>query len=188
MWPLLRLPVRRRRRRWWFWPIAVFVQVLLLAVLILVWVLGTESGLRSVLALADDLAPGVVQVGQVQGRLAGDLHLTGLAVRLPDLELSAAELTLRLAPLGGSVRDPAHRVPDRPGAEHRHCTKPAGPAKPLTLPTVVLPLGIEIDEALIEGLSISELRDDPPPPFVIDRIALAAGLSSRAGWSCASWP
>ena len=168
-------PIRVRRRRWWFWPIAVLVQVLLLLLLLLVWVLGTESGLRTAFAVSDDLAPGVVQVGQVQGRLARDVRLTGLAVRLPDLELSAAEVNLRWRPWGALAG--TLRIESLTARELSIATAPTPPdPKPLTLPALVLPLGIEIDEALVEGLYIRELRDDPPPPFVVERIGLAAGL------------
>ena len=168
-------PARSRWRRWWLWPLAVLAQVLLLAVLVLVWVLGTESGLRTALALADDLAPGVVRVGQVQGRLARDLHLIGLEVRLPDLNLSAAELHLHWRPWG-ALTGTLH-IESVVARGLSIATRPSPPdPKPLTLPALVLPVGIEVGQALVEGLSISELRDDPPPPFVVERIALAAGL------------
>ena len=93
-------PVAKPRRRWWFWLLAIPVQLVLLVILTLVWVLGTETGLRTALSLADDLAPGLVQVEQVQGRIAGDLRLTGLQLRLPDLHLSAEDLHLRWRPWG----------------------------------------------------------------------------------------
>jgi translocation and assembly module TamB len=168
-------PDRSRRRRWWVWPVAVLVQVLLLAVLVLVWVLGTESGLRTALALAEDLAPGVVRVEQVQGRLARDLHLIGLEVRLPDLHLSAAELHVHWRPWGALTG--ALHIESVVAQGLSIATRPSPPdPKPLTLPALVLPVGIEVGHALVEGLSISELREDPPPPFVVERIALAAGL------------
>jgi len=168
-------PRRSRRRPWWNWPLAVLVQLLLLAALILVWVLGTESGLRAALALANDLAPGVVRVQQVQGRLGRDLHLAGLEVRLPDLSLSAAEIHLQWRPWG-ALAGTLH-IESIVARGLSLATRPSPPdPKPLTLPALVLPMGIEVGQALVEGLSISELRDDPPPPFVVERIALAAGL------------
>ena len=143
----------------------------------MVWVLGTETGLRAALTLADDLAPGLVQVEQVQGRIAGDLHLTGLQVRLPDLHLSATEIHLRWRPLE-ALTGTLH-IESLAALDLHIATAPSPPdPKPLTLPTLVLPLGIEIGQATVEKLRISELRDDPPPPFVIDRIAVAAGLNA----------
>ena len=170
-------PAAKPRRRWWFWLLAVPIQLILLALLALVWVLGTETGLRAALALADDLAPGLVRVEQVQGRIAGDLHLTGLQVRLPDLHLSATEMHLRWHPWG-ALTGTLH-IESLAARDLHIATAPSPPdPKPMTLPTLVLPLGIEIGQATVEKLRISELRDDPPPPFVIDRIAVAAGLNA----------
>ena len=170
-------PAKASRQRWWFWVLAVPAQVLLIILLALVWVLGTEAGLRTALALMDDLVPGLVQIEQVQGRLAGDLHLTGLEVRLPDLHLSAAEAHLRWRPWG-ALTGTLH-IESLAARDLHIATAPSPPdPKPLTLPALVLPLGIEIGQATVEKLHISELREDPPPPFVIDRIAVAAGLNA----------
>ncbi len=170
-------PVAKPRRRWWFWLLAIPVQLVLLVILALVVVLGTETGLRTALSLADDLAPGLVQVEQVQGRIAGDLHLTGLRLRLPDLHLSAEDLHLRWRPWG-ALTGTLH-IESLAARDLHIATAPSPPGpKPRTLPSLILPLGIEIGQATVEGLRISELREDPPPPFVIDRIAVAAGLSA----------
>ncbi|HSQ07146.1 MAG TPA: hypothetical protein VLM84_05555, partial [Chromatiaceae bacterium] len=170
-------PAAKPRRRWWFWLLAVPAQLILLALLALVWVLSTETGLRAALALADDLAPGLIQVEQVQGRIAGDLHLTGLQVRLPDLHLAVAEMHLRWRPVE-ALTGTLH-IESLAARDLHIATAPSPPdRKPLTLPTLVLPMGIEIGQATVEKLRISELRDDPPPPFVIDRIAVAAGLNA----------
>lgn len=163
------------RRRWWFWVLAVPVQLILLALLALVWVLGTETGLRAALALADDLAPGLIRVEQVQGRIAGDLHLTGLEVRLPDLHLSAEDLELRWRPWGALTGTLHIESLSARGLHIATAHSPPDP-EPLTLPSLMLPLGIEVEQALVEGLHIGELGEDAPPPFVIDRIRLAAGL------------
>ncbi len=169
-----------RRRRWWFWPLAVLVQVLLLAVVLLIWVLGTESGLRSALALADDLAPGLVRVEGVEGRIAGDLHLKGVQVRLPTLHLDAESLELRWRPL--SALTGTLKVQELTGRGIAVLTAPSPPSdEPLTLPSLALPIGVDVEQALVEGLSIGQLPGEtgpePPPPFVIDRIRLAAALT-----------
>ena len=176
---------RRRWRRWWAWPLLVPLQVLIPVLLVLVWVLGTESGLRSALALAEDLAPGVVQVERLQGRIAGDLHLEGLRLRLPDLEVDAGSIDLRWRPL--TALTGTLRIQELAGRDLRILTAPS-PAEPepVTLPELVLPLGIEVERGLVERLSIGELPASgggeagtpggPAPPFVIDRIALAAAL------------
>ncbi|MFP4496421.1 MAG: hypothetical protein ACLFN3_10925, partial [Halochromatium sp.] len=67
---------------------------MVLIVMALVFVLGTQTGLRALLAVTDDLAPGLIQVGRVEGRLLGRLELDDLALRLPGLETSIGRLTL----------------------------------------------------------------------------------------------
>ena len=84
--------------------------VLLLAVVLVVLVLGTQPGLRAALALAQDFATGVISVGKVEGRVLGRLHLEDLEVHLTDLDLRLGSLDLDWSPLAaftGTLRDRA---------------------------------------------------------------------------------
>jgi translocation and assembly module TamB len=165
--------VRRRRRLWLALPLAVLLQLLLLAVLVSAWALGTQSGLRALLALAGDIAPGLVTVERAEGRLLGDLRLTGVAVRTPDLSLDLGELRLSWAPLAaltGTLRVEELALRDldlvtAPGEKED--------TGPLELPSVFLPLGIELERVRVERVSIAETGGEP---LRIDHLDLAASL------------
>jgi len=155
--------------------LAVGVQLALLVLLLAGLVLGTQTGLRTAIAIATDLAPGVIRVGEVQGRVLGRLHLEGVEVHLPGLDLSLGSLDLDWSPLGAitgtlRVRQLAARdiaVTVAPSEDKAR--------EPVALPEVVLPIAIEIDEALVERLRVSEPGAEQPT-FALDRAALAARL------------
>ena len=170
---------RPRGRRWLWGSLRLLLgaafQLLLLVLLLLGLILGTQTGLRTALAVVQDLAPGLIRVGQVEGRVLGRLHLEDLEVRLPDLDLTLGRLDLDWTPLAALTGTlPIHRLRVQdidltltPSEEKER--------EPLVLPEVVLPLGLEIDEALVERLRVFE-RGTEAPVFVLDRAALAAAL------------
>jgi len=151
------------------------IQLALLILLLVVLVLGTQTGLRTALAIAGDLVPGMIQIGKVEGRVLGRLHLEDLHVHVPDLDLAVGSFDLDWSPLTaltGTLR--IHRV----AASDIDVVAAPGEAKqkePLTLPDLVLPLAVEIEEALVERLKVSEPGAEAPS-FVLDRAALAARL------------
>jgi translocation and assembly module TamB len=166
-------PTRRKRRLWLRLPLIILLQVLLVAILALGWVLGTQSGLRFTLGLVEDLAPGLLQVDQVDGRVLGDLSLRGLAVRLPDLDVDLGSLDLRWQPLGvlvGTLRVQELSVRDldlvaTPAAE-------AEKGGPIELSSIALPVRVELEQVLVERVSLGQPGD--APPFKVDRIELVA--------------
>ena len=157
----------------------LLLQVLLLAVLLILLVLGTQTGLRLAIDVGEELAPGMLSVGQVDGRLLGALHLRDVEVHVPNLDLKLGSVDLDWSPLGAlagtlKIRELAVRDIDvvaAPAEEDK-------PAQPIALPEVVLPLKVEIDEALVERLRVFEPGTDAPS-FVLDR----ASLGARAGGS-----
>jgi translocation and assembly module TamB len=155
-------------------PLTILFQVLLFLVLLTLWVLGTQTGLRFSLALVEEFAPGLLQVEQVDGRVLGDLHLAGLKVRATGLDLDLGGFDLRWRPLSVltgilhiselTVRD--LHVVAAPGEEE------AEDEGPIELPQIRLPLQLNLEKALVERLSIGAPGD--APPFRVERIALAA--------------
>lgn len=103
------------RRGWLLWSLRLLLgaafQLVLLVLLLLFLILGTQTGLRTALAVAEDLAPGLIRVGQVEGRVLGRLRLAELEVRLRDLDLTLGSLDLDWTPpaaLTGTL--PIHRL------------------------------------------------------------------------------
>ena len=165
--------VRPGRRNWlrvWFRTLSLTLLVLLLVIL---WVLGTQSGLRFSLSLVEELAPSLLRVERAEGRILGDLHIRGLQVRTPGLQVRLSSLDLRWNPLGavtGTLRisELSVRELDVALAPLADDEEPG----PIELPPVVLPLQLVLEQALVEDLSIGELDDDAR--FRVDRIRMAA--------------
>ncbi len=145
---------------WLLWSLRLLLgvafQLVLLVLVLLGLILGTQTGLRTALAVAEDLAPGLIRVGQVEGRVLGRLRLAELEVRPRDLDLTLGSLDLDWTPpaaLTGTLPIHRLRVQDidltiSPGGEKER--------EPLVLPEVVLPLGLEINEVLVERLRVFE--------------------------------
>jgi translocation and assembly module TamB len=174
----------RRRRLWLRLPFAILLQALLLLLAVLIWVLGTQSGLRFSLGLVDDLAPGLLQVEQAEGRVLGDLRLAGVQVRTPGMDLDAGEFVLRWTPvatLTGTLRVRELAVRDldlitKPTEEPTEVLPGETPEDqvPLELPDVALPIKVELEQLLMERVSIGQPGD--VPPFRVERASLSASL------------
>jgi translocation and assembly module TamB len=168
-------PAPRRR---WRLPLLVSLplQLLLAAILILSWVLGTQAGLRTAIALAGELFPGIVSVAAVEGRVLGELHLRGVKVGTAEggtgFALSLGALDFDWSPwslISGqlsidtlAVRDLDLLLPPDTGEN-----------QPLLLPTIRLPLRIVLGEALVERLRIFK-TGATEPGFVLEYAALSA--------------
>ncbi|MCB2262442.1 MAG: translocation/assembly module TamB domain-containing protein [Candidatus Thiosymbion ectosymbiont of Robbea hypermnestra] len=171
---------RSRRRFWWWFPLILPFQVALVLLLAILWILGTQSGLRFALSLADDLAPGLVQVERVEGRLLGTLHLEGLRVRPPGVELDFSNLALRwhpLAALSGTLRvtELSARALDIAIVPSGNAEDEEEASGPVELPEIPLPPGLELEleQARVGQLSVGALHEDSR--FRIDRITLTGG-------------
>lgn len=175
------LPPSRRRRWWLRIPLILLAQLLLVLVLVLGWVLGTQSGLRFALRMAEELGPeGLLTVDQARGRFLGDVRLDGVRVRAPGLDLDLQELVLRWRPralLGATLHIEALTarglaVTVAPSGEEPQEKEPAA----FALPEVVLPVRVEIVQALVEDARFAAPGAEP---FRLER----ASLSAAAGES-----
>ena len=148
---------------------------LLLALLVgaCVVLLGSESGLRWLLALGQRLAPGELQVDAAEGRVLGHLRLRGLRYRSPELDLGLEELELRWHPqelLQGTLHVALLRVV---GASLH--TAGDGPERPATPPgdgppELRLPLALQLDRVTLERLS--QASGEAPPTTVLEALEL----------------
>lgn len=166
-------------RSWWRIPLTLLFQAVLLLLLAIFWVLGTQSGLRFALSLVDELAPDRFRVERGDGRVLGDLHLEGLSVRTPGLALRLGSLDLRWTPLAAligtlPISEFSVRGLDIATAPSKGAKK-EGRSGPIELPQIRLPIRIELARGLVERLSIGTLDEDSR--FRADRIELAASWS-----------
>lgn len=156
--------------------VGTLIQVVLVALLLALLILGTQTGLRTAVAVAEDLLPGMIQVGRVEGRVLGRLSVGELELHLPGLDLALGSLDLDWTPLA-AVAGTLHirrlaasdiQVVVAPSEEEK-------PKEPFALPDVVVPLAVEIDEVLVERLTVAE-PDAEAPLFALDRARLQAWM------------
>ncbi|KAA6185679.1 translocation/assembly module TamB [Thiohalocapsa marina] len=160
-----------------FW--RLLLSLLLLVLLLLGLVLGTQSGLRAVAALAEDLAPGMVAIERVNGRLLGALEVTGLRLDLPALTLSAAQLRLDWNP--GALLAGRLEVTQLAARDVDLQTAPSADdeaAEPFQLPQIRLPLELELANVLIEHFRFSQRDAAPESAIVLARAELSAAGSA----------
>jgi translocation and assembly module TamB len=164
----------RRRLRPLRLLISLVLQLLILILLLLGFVLGTQTGLRVAIALAEDLAPDRVQVGSVEGRILGELRLRGVKLDLPGLALGLGHLHLDWSP--GSLFGGTLRIADLSASDIDIVVEP-GPEKepePFELPQIELPIGIDIERGLVERLSFSQTGAAPGAAIRLERAELSA--------------
>ncbi len=168
-------PAGRRRRRATQWVLGLLLALLLIALAGLATVLGTQSGLRVTINLTQRLAPNVLTVGQVDGRVLGRLRLTDLVVRLPTTEVRIGELDLDWSPSSIFSREVAVARLAVRDIDIVLAPTPDKEKAPLVLPDIVLPLSFEVGEAMVDRLRIFE-QGATEPFFVLDHAALSARL------------
>ncbi|MBK5931455.1 translocation/assembly module TamB domain-containing protein [Halochromatium salexigens] len=149
--------------------------VLILSLLAVGFVLGTQTGLRTLMAVSDDLAPGLIQASRVEGRILGRLELDDLALRLPGLEVSIGTLRLDWRP--GALFTGTLHVRELRASDMAVVTEPSAdetPAEPFELPSIKLPIAVRIEQALIERLSYREAGAPPETAIELTRAELSA--------------
>lgn len=165
---------RRRRLRPLRLLLGLVVQLLLLILLLLGFVLGTQTGLRAVIAVAEDLVPGMIQIDAADGRILGELRLQGVRLDLPGLALALGHLHLDWSP--GSLLGGTLRIADLSASDIDIIAEP-GPEKesePFELPRIQLPIGIAIERVLVERLSFNQTGAPPEAAIRLDRAELSA--------------
>ena len=159
--------------------LALLLLLLLLAVAGAVYLAGSEYGLQRLWQFAGSQLPAGISVDVVEGRLISPLTVHNLQVDIEGVQLHIEELQVhwtlsslrhgklqvqRLAVAGLSYAAPADSDDDD---------------EPFELPKAIeLPIGIQIDEATLDGATI---RVDPETePFVIDAASLLAHFDHEA--------
>ena len=154
--------------------VVVVLQLLILVLVVLGFVLGTQTGLRAAIALAEDLAPGVLEVDQVDGRVLGALHLRELSLTLPTLEVTVGALDLDWSPsalIGWTLRVRELAARD---ISIVVAPSPEKEPEPFELPQISLPIGVDIDQVLVERLSFRQQGAPASSAIQLARAELSA--------------
>ncbi len=172
-----------RTRRLARWILAAGLALLLGALGLGTWLLGSEGGRDAVLAeVQRRLPPGALAWERAEGGLLGPLTLHGVRWRQPDgLEVDAARVRLDLAlrPLVGSTLrlDAAEAEGVRVRLAPTDPDAPPGPPWHQALPTLALPLGVEVPALRVGGLALEDAEGSP----LLAVATLEAGVTLRDG-------
>ena len=175
----------RRPRRWGRWLLAGLAVPVLLVIALLVFVIGSERGLRFGLGQLGSLSNNMISVGRAKGRLLDDVELRDFRYTGSDGTLvTIARLRLRHQPaslLRGRLHaelieiDTLAVTPGKP-------TEPPPPPTPTQLPEQ-LPVDVVIDTATLTGFVLHAAANAPansPDVLAIDNTRLSASwLGSR---------
>lgn len=152
---------------------AVVALLVLVVVAALWYVAGTNSGLRWALGVAERSTAGKIAVGDSQGNLLRGVELHDLRYRDTGLELQIAQVRLRWGPL--ALLHGTLQIKTLYARDVRIRTRPTDePAQPSTFPPQIqLPIGVALDEAVVDGLRLTQ---NDQPPVVVERIELGGAV------------
>ena len=148
--------------------------ILLIVIGSIVWIVGTEQGLRFLVAQAQRFAPGELKIEHFEGRLIDKISFTKLSYQQDEIKAQVDSFLFDWeanALLNGTVHIEQLHVDNvnvhLPKTEEE--AKPAEKSGPLELPDIKLPIQIAIDDVQINHVS---LQTGDADPFIIDSIAL----------------
>ncbi len=156
-------------KRFW-WTLLFLASMLAVG---LAWLLGTASGVRQLLHLAEFWLPARLAVSQVQGNLLGTLRLKEVSFASPALQLTLGELVLRWRPgslLQGRVEVKELSL-DRLTYEGGKAAPESGPSA-APLPSLRMPL-----EVALHRFDLRHARLVSAPgaqPLELEEVSLAA--------------
>ncbi|NCA68899.1 MAG: hypothetical protein EOM91_02125 [Sphingobacteriia bacterium] len=146
--------------------------------LLLIWLAGTQSGLRVLLDLSTAWIPHRVDIKAVEGRLLGRIVLHEVSIQNPRMEVRIGRILMTWAPLRlaeGRLAITELAVHDLdlilPDHSARHDS-------PLAQPTVHLPFALALEATRIEALRIFR-GDASTSLWSADRVEITAHLLDR---------
>ncbi|NJM11503.1 MAG: hypothetical protein HC889_06135 [Synechococcaceae cyanobacterium SM1_2_3] len=147
--------------------------LLLLVLLAAGFVISTETGLQSLIALAERLTPGQLTVDSVNGRLLGPLQIKGLRYEQGPLQVTLGSADLDWQPsalFSGKAHITRLHFSDLEVQLPPGDSTPSSP-EPLALPDIRLPLAVNVAD-----LQSRSIRIQPPnaQPIQIDAVSLKA--------------
>src|SRR5699024_8570188 len=127
----------------------------------------TETGTQWLFTQMTHMAPGKLQVKQVEGRLGRNLTLTGLRYHTPNFTLTVEYLNFSWRPaalLEGTLWIEQLHLREVTWHQEHQSTE-----KTTALPEIALPLKVVAESVQIQNLSLQPLES---PPMVINTITL----------------
>lgn len=182
-------PPELRGRRWLRGLAAALLLPLVGAAGLGAWLLGTQSGLETALALGTRLTDGALHAERPRGRVLGGFELDVLRYETPGLQLEVRDFELEWKPAALFER---RLLVERLAAAHvelaRASTDDTAPAAPTTLPdSLAVPLAIELRSLVLGAFVMRTLGEEEAHGQADERAGEPAGdggaadLDARSG-------
>lgn len=156
--------------------------LLLLTVLAVAWLLGTESGLRFAFARAAGYLPEGVEIGAVDGTASGPLLVQDVRVQAPGFSLALDRLELEWRLSGLLKREIRIERLYADGLRYAAREQPPPPEEdkePFRLPERIdLPVDVFADDVRVRDIAVRGSAE--AEPLVVDEVALVAQWTGRA--------
>ena len=150
------------------------------ALLLLMLLAMSDSGLHWAYRIAAALVPGQLTIDTLEGRLLGPLHLRGVHYTRTDTQIDIGRIDLDWSPdqlLHVTLHIRNLVVDD---VDVRYTSAPAAePKRTFTLPTLSLPVYLRVDRAELNRLTVSE--HSAGPTFELTRARIAADWRGDSG-------
>jgi translocation and assembly module TamB len=163
-------------KSWLKYSLLSILLVLIIVFSTLAWLISTESGLRFLVAQAQQWSPGELKIDTLQGRLLDKVSLTGLSYQDEETAVQVDSFLLNWdisALLGTKLHVKQLHIDgidlDLPKSEEEK------ESAPLSIPDINLPVQIALDDVQIKQVTI---RTPEAEPFVIDSIELRSTTTS----------
>jgi translocation and assembly module TamB len=151
------------------------ISAIVVVVLLIGWLGGTESGLQAVAELASRLSGGMLRIDGPQGYLLGQLRADVVQVRTPTLQVDILNLRMDWRP--GALMSGTLDVSALSASELSVATAPS--TDPAALPlSLELPVAVHLNSLAIDRLRIGALVDGKPAEPDMVLTALAGKLDS----------
>lgn len=162
-----------------FWPLGLLLGLSLLGMIAVGWLTGTEPGFKILVTQLQPYLPGQLQWQRLQGHLWGDLTGEQISYAQGPIQLHLEQFALHWQPLAllqGRLHIQQVVVAGLTG--HSPAPPPAPPAPPpqwpLTLPSLTLPIPLElfVDSIQLKKIQWQQGESSLKPPLQLDEARL----------------
>ena len=145
------------RRTWIKLVIRSATVMLLLPLILILWLVSTESGLRVVYQYATDYLPGNIQIEKLEGSLVGPIIASNIQYQHNGFELSANQLTLEWLPAALFTNNVSVSKLHIASLNIKLATtEKSSPDQPITLPDINLPWRVAVKDVVIDDFNINQ--------------------------------